>query len=203
MDETIDKYGRFDKLPASNPYLPAKCESNPELNIYIKKPKFSRNQFSYDVTRENYEDKFSTMDSESLDKLLTIIMSFKKSENTVDAMKKYAKLGTQIYLAKNSLEEAELNSTGLTNIEEFETFSDVNISTPYVFFADNHFDFRTADVDFKHIIKNAESQMADVIGGSFVDLAGKWKQSCIHTHLQNYTLDVWTGKVLENCSFFG
>ena len=31
-----------------------RCESNPELNYYIKKPQFSRDQFDYDVTRKGY-----------------------------------------------------------------------------------------------------------------------------------------------------
>ena len=31
-----------------------KCESNPELNVYIKKPRFSRDQFDYNVTRKGY-----------------------------------------------------------------------------------------------------------------------------------------------------
>ena len=31
-----------------------KCESNPELNVYIKKPQFSRDLNDYDVTRKGY-----------------------------------------------------------------------------------------------------------------------------------------------------
>ena len=94
-DEKVDKYGRFD-LPASNPYLPAKCVSNPELDVYIKKPKFSRDQFSYNVSRDHYEDKFATMEAGSLDQLLTIIMS----QNTELALRKFAALGTKIYLGE-------------------------------------------------------------------------------------------------------
>ena len=32
----------------------SKCESNSELNVYIKKPQFSRDQFDYNVTRKGY-----------------------------------------------------------------------------------------------------------------------------------------------------
>ena len=39
---------------ASDPYLKRKCESNPELNRYIKKPKFSRDVYDYDVSRKGY-----------------------------------------------------------------------------------------------------------------------------------------------------
>ena len=39
---------------ASDPYLKRKCDSNPELNRYIKKPKFSRDLFDYDVSRKGY-----------------------------------------------------------------------------------------------------------------------------------------------------
>ena len=42
------------KYSASNPYLDKKCDSNPELNRYIKKPKFSRDQYDYNVTRTGY-----------------------------------------------------------------------------------------------------------------------------------------------------
>lgn len=39
---------------ASDPYLKRKCNSNPELNPYIKKPKFSRDLYDYDVSRKGY-----------------------------------------------------------------------------------------------------------------------------------------------------
>ena len=41
-------------LIATNQYLEAKCESNPELDVYIKKPKFARDPFNYNTTREGY-----------------------------------------------------------------------------------------------------------------------------------------------------
>ena len=31
-----------------------KCSSNPELDLYIKKPKFSRDRYDYKVSREGY-----------------------------------------------------------------------------------------------------------------------------------------------------
>ena len=45
-------------LGASNPYLSKTCESNPELNRYIKKPKFSRDPWDYDVSRKRLINKF-------------------------------------------------------------------------------------------------------------------------------------------------
>ena len=36
-------------------YNKVECASNPELNKYIKKPKFSRDMYDYNVTREGYE----------------------------------------------------------------------------------------------------------------------------------------------------
>ena len=38
-----------------------------------------------------------------------------------------------------------------------------------------------------------KEQNADIIAGTAKDEFGKWDQSCLHMHLQNYTLDVWTG----------
>ena len=37
--------------------LGLKCESNPELDPYIKKPKFSRDRNDYKVWREGYESR--------------------------------------------------------------------------------------------------------------------------------------------------
>ena len=43
-------------VPISEPFIKGlKCESNSELDIYIKKPKFSRDRHDYDVSRNNYE----------------------------------------------------------------------------------------------------------------------------------------------------
>ena len=42
-------------LPPTTESAAAHCESDPSLNNYIKKPKFSRDQFDYDVTRKGYE----------------------------------------------------------------------------------------------------------------------------------------------------
>ena len=39
---------------ASRQFLEVHCESNPELNMYIKKPKFSRDPFDYDPQRTGY-----------------------------------------------------------------------------------------------------------------------------------------------------
>ena len=50
------------------------------------------------MSRDNYEDRFSTMPSGSLDKMLTIIMS----QNTELAIRKFAALGAKIHLGKAS-----------------------------------------------------------------------------------------------------
>ena len=43
-------------VPISEPFIKdLKCASNPELDIYIKKPKFSRDRHDYDVSRKNYQ----------------------------------------------------------------------------------------------------------------------------------------------------
>ena len=39
---------------ASSNILSNKCESNPQLDKYIKKPKFSRDQYDYNVERSGY-----------------------------------------------------------------------------------------------------------------------------------------------------
>ena len=43
-------------VPISEPFIKdLRCDSNPELDIYIKKPKFSRDRHDYDVSRNNYQ----------------------------------------------------------------------------------------------------------------------------------------------------
>ena len=111
---------------------------------------------------------------------------------------------SQAFSVQNALEKVDLTSSELKNVTRFsQRISTLlpAITTPYLFFADGNFDFFEADVNFTHMIAEAEAQMADVIAGSFVDEDGKWRQSCLHTHLQNYTLDVWTGKGSSYSSF--
>ena len=69
----------------------------------------------------------------------------------------------------------------------------LNSPRPYTFFAFNHFDFDIDEANFDRMIDQAEYQNADVIAGTSRDQFGKWDQSCLHIHLQNYTIDVWTG----------
>ena len=69
----------------------------------------------------------------------------------------------------------------------------IDLASPYVFFAFDHIDFDIEDANFDRMIDQAEEQNADVIAGTATDEFGKWDQSCLHIHLQNYTLDVWTG----------
>ena len=69
----------------------------------------------------------------------------------------------------------------------------LSLPEPYVFFAFDHNDFDFEEANFERMIEQAEGQNADVVAGSYRDEFGKWDQSCLHLHLQNYTLDVWTG----------
>ena len=50
---------------ASISTIPKKCASNPELDVYIKKPKFSRDSFDYDVSREGYSARKLVCDEKS------------------------------------------------------------------------------------------------------------------------------------------
>ena len=63
----------------------------------------------------------------------------------------------------------------------------------YVFFAFDHNDFDVEEANFDRMIEEAENQNADVVAGAYRNEFGHWDQSCLHIHLQNYTLEVWTG----------
>ena len=67
------------------------------------------------------------------------------------------------------------------------------LEAPYVFFAFDHNDFDVEDANFERMIEEAENQNADVVAGAYRNEFGQWDQSCLHIHLQNYTLEVWTG----------
>ena len=67
------------------------------------------------------------------------------------------------------------------------------LEAPYVFFAFDHNDFDVGEANFDRMIEEAENQNADVVAGAYQNEFGHWDQSCLHIHLQNYTLEVWTG----------
>ena len=48
-----EEYEKFDYVGRKRENL--NCESNSELNDYINKPQFSRDQYDYNVTREGYK----------------------------------------------------------------------------------------------------------------------------------------------------
>ena len=141
-------------VPISEPFIKdLKCESNPELDIYIKKPKFSRDRHDYDVTRKNYQPQ-KLVCSEGAD----TNPSFSRIPAVEDCsdVPHFSEVLTILNIDSDSVfEPAGLNVT-----------SDyTEISTPYTFIGSDHFDFDSTDANLERMIREAEFQNADIVTG--------------------------------------
>ena len=65
--------------------------------------------------------------------------------------------------------------------------------TPYALVLNDHFDFDQDDSNLWRMVREAESQNADLVYGSWRNELGQWSSPCLHYQLQNYTLHVWDG----------
>ena len=117
-----------------------KCESQPELNKYIKKPKFSRDQYDYNVSRTGYAERHDFLDK-NLANLITVIT------NDVRIEEKFSLLS----IGSFSHDELQRNLTFIRNL------------TPYVLFLQDNFDFRHEDANLTRMVKEAERQNADIV----------------------------------------
>ena len=65
----------------------------------------------------------------------------------------------------------------ITNRRQMDSNKDIFeklISTPFVLVAYNHYDFDYRDANIVRMIREAQLQNADVVGGSYQDLEGRW-----------------------------
>ena len=118
------------------------CESQPELNKYIKKPKFSRDQYDYNVSRTGYEERHDFLDKNLAD-IITVITNDVRIE-----------------------EKFSLSSIGSISHDKLKrNFTLLRNSTPYVLFLQDNFDFRYEDANLTRMVKEAERQNADIVSG--------------------------------------
>ena len=118
------------------------CKSQPELNKYIKKPKFSRDQYDYNVSRSGYAQRADFLDKNLAD-LITVIT------NDVRIEEKFSLLS----IGSFSHDELQQNLTLIRNL------------TPYVLFLQDNFDFRYEDANLTRMVNEAERQNADIVSG--------------------------------------
>ena len=138
-------------------------------------------------------------DAEPAQQVLTIVGTFKNALNPELALSRYLENNFKFVLPGDE-EKMLKNFTTLPGnwTSQVKFTNDIkndilNVEDPYVFFAFDHNDFDIEDANFERMIEQAENQNADVVAGAYRDEFGHWDQSCLHIHLQNYTLDVWTG----------
>ena len=122
------------------------CESQPELNRYIKKPKFSRDQYDYNVSRSGYSERPDFADK-NLAELITVIT------NDVRIEEKFSLLVEIYSISAFSHDELQRNLKSIRNL------------TPYVLFLQDNFDFRYEDANLTRMVKEAERQNADIVSG--------------------------------------
>ena len=122
------------------------CESQPELNKYIKKPKFSRDQYDYNVSRSGYSERPDFADK-NLAELITVIT------NDVRIEEKFSLLVEIYSISAFSHDELQRNLKSIRNL------------TPYVLFLQDNFDFRYEDANLTRMVKEAERQNADIVSG--------------------------------------
>ena len=171
-------------VPISEPFIKdLRCESNSELDVYIKKPKFSRDRHDYDVSRNNYQPQ-NLVCSEGSE----MNPSFSKIPAVEDCSDVPNFSDVLTILNTDSEINWVFELAGLNVTSDY-----TEISTPYTFIGSDHFDFDPIDANFERMIREAELQNADIVTGAFKNENGLWDQSCLHLDIRNYTLEVWTG----------
>jgi len=138
-------------------------------------------------------------DAKPAQQVLTIVGTFKNAIDPELALSRYLENNFKFILPAD--EEKMLrnfttlpgNRTSLVKFTKDIKNDILNVEDPYIFFAFDHNDFDIEDANFERMIEQAENQNADVVAAAYRDEFGHWDQSCLHIHLQNYTLDVWTG----------
>ena len=162
-----------------------KCESNPELNDYINKPQFSRDQFDYDVSRDGYTPKRLVCDECATHEVHV------QSNYWFDNCDDVDPLSTVITVVATNLTEQAIK-----RIEQLEleiVSSTQKVKSPYALVLNGHFDFEPEDANLWRMVREAENQNADLVFGAWRNEVGQWSSPCLHYSLQNYTLHVWDG----------
>jgi len=162
------------------------CESNPELNPYIKKPKFSRDTANYDVSREGYTPKELVCPETSTLKIHNLpVYKLEDCEKPVDPKSVLTIIVDDEKMKKIFLERSLYEVKIKSEIEDLET--------EYIFLADNHFDFISLEANLERMIREAEFQNADIVAGAWVDQNGHWSNSCLQFDVKPYQLDIKDG----------
>ena len=144
-------------IPISKPFIEGlKCASNPELDPYIKKPKFSRDRNDYEVARSGYNPR----------KLVCAEIAKTVGLNTIyetvpcTEVPEFSEVLTIVTENEERFKSAELPfSSPEISAEE--------ITTPYVFLGSGQFDFDPKDANLIRMVREAELQNADVVAGAF------------------------------------
>ena len=169
----------FEEPTKPNP----KCASNPELNQYINKPKFSRDNLDYDTTRKGYEPKKLVCDEAASHAAKVQSQHWLEECNDVQPLSKVV-----------SIVGANLTSLARENLNDFDIVTpEDKISTPYALVLSGTFDFDQDDANIWRMVREAEAQNADLVTGAWRDELGHWSSSCLHYSLKNYTLHIWDG----------
>ena len=141
-------------VPISEPFIKdLKCESNPELDVYIKKPKFSRDRHDYDVSRNNYQPQ-NLVCSEGAE----MNPSFSKIPAVEDCSD--VPNFSDVLTIFNTDSDSVFEPAGLNVTSDY-----TEISTPYTFIGSDHFDFDSTDANLGRMIREAEFQNADIVTG--------------------------------------
>jgi len=162
------------------------CESNPELNPYIKKPKFSRDTANYDVSREGYTPKDLVCPETSTLKLHNMaVYELEDCEKPVDPKSVLTIIVDDEKMKKIFLDRSFYDVKIKSEIED--------VKTEYIFLAENQFDFISFEANLERMIREAEFQNADIVAGAWVDENGHWSTSCLQFDVKPYQLDIKDG----------
>ena len=162
---------KFINMPASISTIPQKCASNPEINVYIRKPKFSRDTFDYDVAREGYTARKLVCDEKSeshpliqtiywiddcddVPEFNTVVTVVVTSDKMLDPNSRYLtevnilSIPT-VYETKDSI----LIPPAFNNVTLVDKLEYDSISTPYILLLHNNFDFNREDANLHRMIR--------------------------------------------------
>ena len=174
---------KFDFVPQQT--LQYKCESNPELDKYVRKPQFSRDHLDYDVQRSGYVPRRLVCDE------LATHEAHVQSKHWLDQCDNVEPLNSVITVIGSNLTQVAIDRINELELRIVPTIEEVK--SPYSLVLTQHFDFEALDANLWRMVREAENQNADLVFGSWRNEQGQWSSSCLHYNVQNYTLHVWDG----------
>ena len=184
--ESFTQQGDYEKYDYIKPSTTAtKCESNPELNKYIHKPQFSRDQYDYTVFRNGYTPRRLVCDELSSHEKGHQSKYWLQTCNNTDLLADVITVvGTN--LTQYAIEQINNHNLNIVSLS-------ASLTTPYALVLNNHFDFDKNDANLERMVREAENQNADLVLGAWRNEVGQWSSSCLHYNVQNYTLSIWDG----------